>query len=50
MGKNGIFIATLNVQTLQTEGKISEVISSAVATNQYGIICLQEHTVDIATN
>ena len=41
-GKKTVFIATLNVQTLQKEGKIPELIASAEYTNQ-DIICWQEH-------
>ena len=41
-GKNEKTIGTLNVQTLNKDGKIPEVISSAEAT-KHDIICLQEH-------
>ena len=41
-GKRDIFMATLNVQTLQKEWEIPEVISSAEST-KHDVICLQEH-------
>ena len=40
--KNDFLIATMNVQTLQKDGKIPELLASAEAT-KHDIVCVQEH-------